>query len=265
MPNNIALDFDYEFRHPGHGDQSVHNPHKGGGVPAGFVRPTATDPYFRDKPYDISDEDFVTIARSNGLDPQTLSPDKFTAKDRLAPAEYEAVVEYQDGTNRLQGALTGDRNARPEDVATAKTLRRVVESRSLEDDATLHRGMGNNMLDRLQQAGEGGVVKTDKFVSTAAHRNGIANFGNAVLEIEAPKGTKGAWLDRLTMANDPGRAATRSRRAKEMGSPFQGESEFVLAPGTKFRIKSIGTTQRRVFGTKDQYKTVPFVKVTIEP
>jgi hypothetical protein len=31
MPNNIALDFNYEFRHPGHPDQSVHNPHKGGG------------------------------------------------------------------------------------------------------------------------------------------------------------------------------------------------------------------------------------------
>jgi hypothetical protein len=28
-----AADFDYEFRHPGHPDQSVHNPHKGGGAP----------------------------------------------------------------------------------------------------------------------------------------------------------------------------------------------------------------------------------------
>jgi hypothetical protein len=30
-----VMDFDYEFRHPGHGDQSVHNPHKGGGAAAG--------------------------------------------------------------------------------------------------------------------------------------------------------------------------------------------------------------------------------------
>ena len=27
-----SLDFNYELRHPGHGDQSVHNPHKGGGA-----------------------------------------------------------------------------------------------------------------------------------------------------------------------------------------------------------------------------------------
>lgn len=35
MPNNIAFDFDYELRHPSHGDQSVHNPHKGGGYQIG--------------------------------------------------------------------------------------------------------------------------------------------------------------------------------------------------------------------------------------
>ena len=29
------MDFDYELRHPGHGDQSVHNPHKGGGYQIG--------------------------------------------------------------------------------------------------------------------------------------------------------------------------------------------------------------------------------------
>jgi hypothetical protein len=29
------VDYDYELRHPGHGDQSVHNPHKGGGGAAG--------------------------------------------------------------------------------------------------------------------------------------------------------------------------------------------------------------------------------------
>jgi hypothetical protein len=33
------LDYDYELRHPGHGDQSVHNPHKGGAAagPGAFV------------------------------------------------------------------------------------------------------------------------------------------------------------------------------------------------------------------------------------
>lgn len=29
-----SLDYDYELRHPGHGDQSVHNPHKGAGAGA---------------------------------------------------------------------------------------------------------------------------------------------------------------------------------------------------------------------------------------
>ena len=30
------VQWDYEFRHPGHGDQSVHNPHKGGGAGSGL-------------------------------------------------------------------------------------------------------------------------------------------------------------------------------------------------------------------------------------
>ena len=34
-----SVDYDYELRHPGHGDQSVHNPHKGGAAagPGAFV------------------------------------------------------------------------------------------------------------------------------------------------------------------------------------------------------------------------------------
>ena len=37
--------FNYELRHPGHGDQSVHNPHKGGGAPyaPGAWRPVSPD------------------------------------------------------------------------------------------------------------------------------------------------------------------------------------------------------------------------------
>jgi hypothetical protein len=38
-PLSRAVDFNYELRHPGHGDQSVHNPHKGAGafVPGKWV------------------------------------------------------------------------------------------------------------------------------------------------------------------------------------------------------------------------------------
>lgn len=32
-----SADFNYEFRHPGHGDQSVHNPHKGGSSSGGWA------------------------------------------------------------------------------------------------------------------------------------------------------------------------------------------------------------------------------------
>ena len=261
-----VMDFDYEFRHPGHGDQSVHNPHKGGGVPAGFVRPKATDPYFANKGdhlKDVSDEEFVAVARSNGLDPQTLEVDTFTERDRLSPSELAAVESYTDGTYALQSAVLG-KPVHPDAVTEAATLRGVLESRSLESDATLHRGMGNGMLGRLTEAGVGGTVKTDRFVSAAASRDGVASFGDAVLVIDAPKGTKGAWIDRLMMANDPGRAKSRSDTAKSVGSPFYGESEFVFPPGITFKIESIGTTQRRVFGTSS-YKTVPLVTVSVKP
>ena len=36
-PLSRATSYDYEFRHPGHGDQSVHNPHKGGGAAGGWT------------------------------------------------------------------------------------------------------------------------------------------------------------------------------------------------------------------------------------
>ena len=38
-------DFNYELRHPGHADQSVHNPHKGGGAPyaAGAWKPVSAE------------------------------------------------------------------------------------------------------------------------------------------------------------------------------------------------------------------------------
>lgn len=260
------LDFNYELRHPGHGDQSVHNPHKGGGVPAGYVRPTATDPdAFPIKSLEtLSDAEFIVIAKSNGLDPRTLGPDTFTAKDKLTPKEMEAVEDYTDGSSAFQSAILGKKSPDDPVVERAATLRSVAESRSLDEPATLHRGMGAGMTARLQQAGVGGTVQTDRFVSTASHRGGTAAFGSAILEIDAPAGTKGAWLDRLLIANNPERAANRGRNAQRQGNPYIGEAEFLLPPGITFRIDSIGTTSRRRFGTSE-FQDVPYVKVTIVP
>jgi hypothetical protein len=260
-----ADDFNYELRHPGAHDQKVHDPRKGGGaVPAGFVRPVATDPYFANIKSNspISDAEFIVIAKSNGLDPQTLDADTFTAKEKLTPKELEAVEDYTDGSSAFQGAILGKKSPDDPVVERAATLKSVLESRSLDEPATLHRGMGAGMTARLQQAGVGGTVKTDRFVSTASHRGGTASFGSAILEIDAPAGTKGAWLDRLLLANSPGRAANRGKNAKQQGNPFIGEAEFVLPPGITFRIDSIGTTSRRRFGT-NEFQDVPYVKVTI--
>ena len=78
------LDFDYEFRHPGHGDQSVHNPHKGGG---GAYAPGGWKP--------VSETDAVAMRRA-------LAVDKLKGSDRESLiAIYVKDAQKSEATGEL--------------------------------------------------------------------------------------------------------------------------------------------------------------------
>ena len=266
------MDFHYEFRHPGHGDQGVHNPYKGGGVPAGFVRPVALNPDDVHAPgaLTMSDEEFYVTAKANGLNPNTLDVDTFTAADKVTAAQYRVIEHYKQSSSFIQDGVLGRQRGTASQFADsqrqAKVLKSTLESRELPEAATLHRGMGGEMTARLQQAGVGGVVKTDRFVSTSASARGANGFGSAVLEINAPAGTKGAYIDRILMAGRTKQQQTNiGMNAKQSANPrVAGELEFVMPPGVKFRVDSIGTIPKLRFG-QDKPVIVPFVKVTIVP
>jgi hypothetical protein len=265
------MDFDYELRHPSHADQSVHNPHKGGGVPAGFVRPKAINASDASAVSGraMSDSEFYLGSKANGLNPNTLEPDAFTSADKVTSAQYEALARYKGQTNALQGGIMGvqGRETNAEFAHTrkqAQSVKSVLESRELSEPATLHRGMGQDMTSKLQQVGVGGVVKTDRFVSTSVSPRVANNFGYSVLEINAPAGTKGAYLDRILMAgSSKQRQKDLSTSAKYSANPgMAGEMEFVMPPGIKFRVDTIGTTTRQRYG---KTQTVPLIKVTVVP
>ena len=269
MPNVIA--YDYEFRHPGHGDQKVHDPRKGGGVPAGFVRPKAVSPSDASAVSmgAITDLEFYQMSKANGLNPNTLEPDTFTSADKVTSAQYEALARYKGQTSALQGAVMGvqgrETNAEfAHSRKQAQSVKSVLESRELSEPATLHRGMGQDMTSRLQQVGVGGVVKTDRFVSSSVSQRVASNFGYSVLEINAPVGTKGAYIDRIIMAGSTKqRQKDLSTSAKYVANPaMAGEMEFVMPPGIKFRVDTISTTTRTRWGKP---QTVPLIKVTVLP
>lgn len=271
FPAARAGDYNYELRHPGHGDQSVHNPRKGGGVPAGFVRPRAINPSDASAVSGraMSDSEFYLGSKANGLDPNTLEPDAFTSADKVTPQQFEAVARYKGQTNALQGAVMGVQGRETDaefaqSRKQAQSIKSVLESRELSEPATLHRGMGQDMTSRLQQVGVGGVVKTDRFVSTSASSRVANNFGYSVLEINAPAGTKGAFIDRILLAGStPQRQKELSTSAKYSANPaMAGEMEFVMPPGIKFRVDTITTTTRQRYG---KTQTVPLVKVTVLP
>jgi hypothetical protein len=103
-----ASDFNYELRHPGHGDQSVHNPHKGGGS---FV-PGA----WKEQPTPTREEHFARIkANYAGVAPGR----KYTAEEqavidantqKVADLTYPSVsqtVIYKNGPV----TLSVDKNA----------------------------------------------------------------------------------------------------------------------------------------------------------
>ena len=247
MPNNIALDFDYEFRHPGHGDQSVHNPHKSGGVvPAGFVRPQALPEYAGSYTARMAatryptDADYVRKAHSEGLTP-TLDVDKPKPSEVLTKEELTAVQLYQTDTSSMQDWAVDPKRVTPMRAQEAELVAGVMNRNQLDADTTLHRGIGGvfstSMEKSLESAGVGGVVQSRKFISTSVDPGIAAGFGQHDLIISAPAGTKGVYVSRVVNLNSG--TDLHSSIAKDFGVPFGGEAEFAMPPGVKFRVDKI--------------------------
>jgi hypothetical protein len=243
--NDRGADFNYELRHPGHGDQSVHNPHKG----AGFVRPVAIQRTVETEMAEkFTDEEWKATAYAHRLTPE-IKDDKALPSEVPTPEEVKAIQSYQYGSGKFQQSLLNP-ETEPDSLGEVKALRGVLERNSLQEDTTLYRGIGgavgnSQMAAKLREAGVGGVVQSDRFVSSAANSRVASAFGEADLVIKAPAGTKGAYLDRIIYA-EPSYASVRKydvQAARKIAIPGRGEAEFVMPPGVKFRVDSIGQNQ----------------------
>lgn len=243
----MAVVLEMELRHPGHGDQSTHNPHKGGGA-GGFVRPKAIERTFETEMAEkLTDAEWKATAYAHRLTPE-LTDDTALPSEVPSRIDIKAVEAYQSGSGNFQQAVLSPQTQMEPGVRTqVADFTAVLERNSLQEDTTLYRGMGgvmggSQMSDNLRFAGVGGVVKTDRFVSSAANSRVAEAFGEADLVIRAPAGTKGAYLDRIVYA-DPKYAPVRKydvSAARKIAIPGRGEAEFVMPPGIKFRVDSIG-------------------------
>jgi hypothetical protein len=249
MAEDIGSDFvwNYELRHPGAHDQSVHNPHKGAGA-GGFVRPVAIERTFETEMAEkLTDAEWKATAYAHRLTPE-LTDDTALPSEVPSRIDIKAVEAYQSGSGNFQQAVLSPQTQMDPGIRTqVADFTAVLERNSLQEDTTLYRGMGgvmggSQMSDNLRFAGVGGVVKTDRFVSSAANSRVAEAFGEADLVIHAPAGTKGAYLDRIVYA-DPKYAPVRKydvSAARKIAIPGRGEAEFVMPPGIKFRVDSIG-------------------------
>jgi len=235
-----------ELRHPGHADQSVHNPHKGGGATSSFVRPKAIERTIdTENAEKLTDSEWKATAYAHRLTPDLTDG---TALPSEVPSriDIKAVEAYQSGSGNFQQAVLSPQSQMEPGVRTqVADFTAVLERNSLQEDTTLYRGMGgvmggSQMSDNLRFAGVGGVVKTNRFVSSSANSRVAETFGEADLVIRAPAGTKGAYLDRIVYA-DPKYAPVRKYDvafARKVAIPGRGEAEFVMPPGVKFRVDS---------------------------
>lgn len=129
-------------------------------------------------------------------------------------------------------ALRGNKALTPEDSKHVAELTGVIKMSKTLEDATLFRGVGYDMVTRMR---EGITFKDNGFTSLTDSRTVAKAFSKSgdhnlpisgrVFEIRIPKGTN--LLDVNKALNTP------------HGDAFD-EGEHLLAPGTKFKVISLG-------------------------
>jgi len=138
------------------------------------------------------------------------------AWDKLTPAEWDAVKNYTaSGHYSMNANLVN--HAREPNVGWLDKLKKfevsfldnATTSNSFQSDLVLFRGVGTAEEEALglDKAVEGDMLLDSKFVSTTHYLQVAKNFtggGKVILEIRAPKGTKGLPVDHFdrTMVNN---------------------------------------------------------------
>lgn len=142
----------------------------------------------------------------------------------LSTSERDAIEDYTGADySQINGALRGGMNAEKGQGQIARQAREIDSAISkappLDADTVLFRGMGKGAGVTFKV----GQEFSDKgFVSTSMDRNVGDDFAvgdGAFIRINAPKGTRGAYVDLL--------------------SPNDTEQEFLLPRGSRFKVRKI--------------------------
>lgn len=152
------------------------------------------------------------------------------------PEQEAALVSYTSASGSMNNWLRGSSDADP--LTKQSVINAQNGMRPIQADVLLHRGTGWEAVPSEYRDPEsvkkliGKTISDPAFLSTST--GGSAAFGSrsVIFEIEAPKGTMGAYVDHI--------------------SDFPGEREVLLAAGTKLKLLAV---------TKSGLQTVIRVRV----
>lgn len=169
-----------------------------------------------------------------------LWTDELTRDERYAASAYAGSAGF--GWNRCLRKNYGCTESKYEDIGTLKQS--LDKGSGASEDMVLYRGLD---WGELQDLGPGDTFTDQGFASCTANAYRSLGFGDSVLEIEIPKGTKGAWLQDVSTLDE--------------------EVEFLLQRGAQFAVVGKRTIEmpREVIGTaggpKTRFKEVLRVQV----
>lgn len=158
----------------------------------------------------------------------------------LSDEEMRIIRHYTDNPNYYNDLLRGfeNRKCTPSELAEIGKISEIISSAPLKEKVILFRGVDRNALGKYANYSPeelvGKVFLEKAFMSTSLLPETAAEFSYGVLlVINAPKGTKGAYIDKL--------------------SAFKGEYEFLLDKGQNMLI------QKAVQGEKELILTVDLI------
>ena len=146
----------------------------------------------------------------------------------LSKKEQDAITDYTGGgfediNNYLRGQTTKISAAHKNAIKNATA---ALEKSTVPENITVHRGIrAFGPFKDLKKLKPGSTFEDKGFGSTSMDESKL--FGSDVkIKIHVPKGTKGAYIAKL--------------------SQFRAEKEFLLPPGTKYRIKTVNAKKKTV-------------------
>lgn len=118
-----------------------------------------------------------------------------------------------------------------EDKAVRDGLDKGMEKGDME---SVYRGLGHTGQEKFLEAGVGGVVKDDAFVSTSRDTRVAKSFS------QSGEG----WRANIIVSPDVGR--TDVNKSLGSKSQYSDEKEVLLARGTSYRIMGINSDTREI-------------------